>query len=254
MIKGYRLAAILCLIALLVLTASPAAADKPAPAKPEREEMPGFQKALTTSTQEAITAPARIKARYVSPKKMSDVGDVTPGHDGENNGAGDVGTLASDPSPSGTNNVSFANCDYGDIALLHDGWVAWGYFRHAGLFDADFYTGEYSACFWSAQKDTGVLLETPDQYHHYDECGLLWVPSATADQRYQTTWYCYYQYGEPYNITSSKSDESSWYCSKLAWKAYSVKTGLDLDADGGYYVKPDDLWNSSLTYVFAYGY
>lgn len=251
-IGGLRVAVVFCLVALLVLMAGTAAGAAP-PAKPDRDGAPGFQKGLDTPAGEALAEQARIKALFVPPGKIRNVGDVPPGSNGFG-GTGDAGIMASDPDPSGTNDVSFANCDYGDIALLHDGWVAWGYFRHAGLFDADFYTGLYSACFWSAQKDTGVLLETPDQYHHYDECGLLWVPSSTADQRYQTTWYCYYQYGEPYNILSSKSDESSWYCSKLAWRAYYVKAWLDLDADGGYWVKPDDIWNSSLTSCFAYGY
>jgi hypothetical protein len=37
------------------------------------------------------------------------------------------------------------------------------------------------------------------------------------------------------------ADNSQWYCSLLVWQSYYFVTGIDLDANGGYEVYPDDL-------------
>jgi hypothetical protein len=40
------------------------------------------------------------------------------------------------------------------------------------------------------------------------------------------------------------ADNSHWYCSLLIWQAVFYVTGIDLDANGGYYVYPSDLITS----------
>jgi hypothetical protein len=40
------------------------------------------------------------------------------------------------------------------------------------------------------------------------------------------------------------ADNSHWYCSLLIWQAVLYVTGIDIDANGGYYVYPSDLINS----------
>jgi hypothetical protein len=37
------------------------------------------------------------------------------------------------------------------------------------------------------------------------------------------------------------ADNSQWYCSLLVWQSYYYVTGIDLDANGGYEVYPNDL-------------
>lgn len=37
------------------------------------------------------------------------------------------------------------------------------------------------------------------------------------------------------------ADNSQWYCSLLVWQSFYYVTGIDLDANGGYEVYPDDL-------------
>jgi uncharacterized protein YycO len=160
-------------------------------------------------------------------------------------------------NPTGTNNISFTSFDSGDIILVHDGNVAWGYYRHAGMWDSDFYNGSISdLCVWEANvsPSNDVHRASPSKFRGYDTAIGLYVPSATTTQRYNTTMFAAQQNKKPYSFTSSKTDYSKFYCSKLVWAAYKEKASKDLDYDGGLYVYPDDLFDSTLTSVFAEGY
>lgn len=42
-------------------------------------------------------------------------------------------------------------------------------------------------------------------------------------------------------IRDNWADNTHWYCSLLVWQAVMYITGIDLDANGGYYVYPSDL-------------
>jgi uncharacterized protein YycO len=53
-------------------------------------------------------------------------------------------------------------------------------------------------------------------------------------------------------VMSSKSDETQWYCSKLAWAGWYRIASRDIDADGGYWVWPVDLVNSRWTSVLGH--
>lgn len=160
-------------------------------------------------------------------------------------------------NPTGTNNISFASFDYGDMIDVHDGTVAWGYYRHTGIWDTDYYTGSlYDLCIWEANvvptKD--VHRNTPDFFRHYDEAVGLWVPSTTSSQRYDTTSYIAAQAGDLYLAGSDIWNETSWYCSKLAWRSYYFAANLDLRYSSLATVYPDDLYHNSNTYIFANGY
>ena len=37
------------------------------------------------------------------------------------------------------------------------------------------------------------------------------------------------------------ADNTHWYCSLIIWQAVLYVTGIDLDANGGYFVYPNDL-------------
>lgn len=45
------------------------------------------------------------------------------------------------------------------------------------------------------------------------------------------------------------SESISYNCSELVWKAFKKGAGVDLDANGGYGVYPNDILNSSLTVI-----
>ncbi len=161
----------------------------------------------------------------------------------------DVAPPSAGGDGSGYNTLSFAKFDDGDIVVT--GGTATG---HAGEWDERYYSGSLSdKCIWSANTTpvNGVQREDPRKYRAYDYAWGLWVPSASAAKRQSARTYCKSQLGEPYDIGSSKTDTSRWYCSKLAWGSYKSAAGIDLDADGGYWVWPIDLVNDSQTSVFA---
>jgi hypothetical protein len=151
---------------------------------------------------------------------------------------------------SGTNTISFANFDDGDIVVVQDPWSITG---HAGLFDERFYSSIRSFAVLSANTSPadGVQREQCLKYRSQDRAWGLWVPSV-ASYGAAARNFAYRQMGKPYNIFAAKTDLSSFYCSKLAWAAWRYTAGVDLDADGGYWVWPVDLINSPRTRVFGY--
>ncbi len=150
----------------------------------------------------------------------------------------------------GSNSISLAGFDDGDIIVTQGTLTG-----HAGEWDDDYYAGStYNNCVWSANTTpvNGVQREEPRKYRAYDEAYGLWVPSVSATKRVSARNYCRAQKGEPYNISSLKSDQSRWYCSKLCWSSYKYTSAVDLDGNGGTYVWPIDLVNDGQTSMFAH--
>lgn len=150
----------------------------------------------------------------------------------------------------GTNALPFTDFESGDMVVT--GGTLTG---HAGEWDSAYWRGSlYDSCIWSANTTpvNGVQREAPRKYRAYDYAYALWVPSLTPTKRAAARSYCKAQLGEVYDITSSKSDQTAWYCSKLCWSSYRYTAGFDLDGDGGAWVWPIDLVNDSQTSVFAY--
>ena len=86
-----------------------------------------------------------------------------------------------------------------------------------------------------------------DAWNHssiYDRC-VMWYPNMTSTQRNLVINYMQGQIGKYYAL-SSKTNETTWYCSKLVWKAYNVALNIDIDYNQGTYVFPDDIYNSPL--------
>ncbi|PKQ15284.1 MAG: hypothetical protein CVT67_10280 [Actinobacteria bacterium HGW-Actinobacteria-7] len=164
----------------------------------------------------------------------------------------DVAPPSAGGSGDGTNNIAFTYFDDGDIIVTQGTLTG-----HAGEWDSYYYNGStYDNCVWSANTtpSNGVQREEPRKYRGYDEAYGLWVPSASTTKRTKARSYCRAQNGEPYNITSLKSDQAHWYCSKLCWSSYKYTAAIDLDGNGGTYVWPIDLVNDGQTAVFARGY
>lgn len=147
----------------------------------------------------------------------------------------------------GSNTLSFGAFDSGDMVVGLG--TATG---HAGCWADSRYVTAESSCVWSANTTpvNGVQLEKARKFRSYDYAYGLWVPTK-ASYGNSVVSYCAAQAGEPYNIASSKTDYTKWYCSKLPWVGWKLKAAIDLDADGGYWVWPVDLVNDSQTTVFA---
>lgn len=161
----------------------------------------------------------------------------------------DTPPLGAGTAGDGSNGLSFTAFDDGDIAIgLGDSLTG-----HAGEWDAYYDANSiYNNCVWTAQKNVNrVLREDPAVYRTYDRGYGCWVPSVSATKRVSARNYCRSQNGEPYVLTSSKTNQSQWYCSKLVWASYKYTSNIDLDYNGGYYVWPEDLLDDSQTSLFA---
>jgi hypothetical protein len=177
------------------------------------------------------SVPAKWNLKKPAPKAHADEAPETAGGDG-----------------TGYNSLSFGSFENGDMIVALG--TATG---HAGEWDDYYYYTAASKCVWSANTVpvNGVQLEAASKYRTYDYAYGIWVPSLPLYKRVSARNYCRVQKGEPYNILSSKSDQSRWYCSKLCWSSYRYTASIDLDADGGYWVWPIDLLNDSQTAVFV---
>jgi hypothetical protein len=151
----------------------------------------------------------------------------------------------------GSNDLSFRSFRDGDVVVAIESWSV----GHAGIWDARYAQGDYSSCVWSAVKSSPgcVVREAPARYRTYDRAFGLYVPGLSTQTLAAARSYCAAQSGKPYDISASKSDESRWYCSKLVWAGYSRKASRDIDANGGYWVSPSDIYSDSDTRVFASG-
>jgi hypothetical protein len=160
----------------------------------------------------------------------------------------DVAPTTAGGNGDGYNNITFNSFDNGDIVVVLG--TATG---HAGVFDRAFYSSLNSYAVLSANTSPrkGVQREMCSKYRTYPEAYGLWVPGADWFGT-SVRDFCRRQLGKPYNIMASKSDDSQWYCSKLAWAGWYRITSRDLDADGGYWVWPVDLVNSRWTAVLGH--
>lgn len=178
--------------------------------------------------------------------------DVAPAVPGNTDGAPKVmASLGSViPGATGSNSVSFGSFRDGDIVVVLD---PAGLTGHAGMFDARYYSSVYSYALWSANTSpvNGVQREQCVKYRANDEAFALRVSGGTYFRAAARN-FAARQLGKPYNILGAKTDLSSFYCSKVAWTSWRYTMGVDLDGDGGYWVWPVDLINSSHTVLFGY--
>ena len=150
----------------------------------------------------------------------------------------------------GTNAIAFTSLYDSDIVVVLDPSSVTG---HAGLFDRSHYTGisSYSVLSANISPSNGVQYEKCAKYRLYEWAYALRVPQEVG-HRVAVRDYAARQLRKPYSVFASKTDLKSFYCSKLAWAAYRYVAGVDLDADGGFWVWPIDLVNSRYTALVGY--
>jgi len=188
---------LLTLMILMTFSINVAFAAEKKPVKIEKEPI------------KKVSKDGSIPAKWDLPKPKVEPHEDTPPVSASGNG-------------DGSNDISFDEFESGDIIVVTG--TATG---HAGEFDWVYYYNLDSYCIWSAntEPEDGVQLEQPSKYRGYDEAYGLWVPSATYSERLDARDYCGEQEGEPYELTSLKTTETDWYCSKLAWASYWFTKG-----------------------------
>lgn len=164
-----------------------------------------------------------------------------------------VGGITGDGN--GTNKLSVSNLVKGDIVLLNDGGTQiYGAIMHAGIYDGS----SVDLCIYSASPNgspTGVRWERVSDWRKNDQAWTMKVKGTTKQQRATAYNYVrkYATYGEKYDWSASKSSTNKWYCSKIPWYAYKKSSvNIDIDADGGYWCYPVDIYNSSKTQLIKY--
>ncbi|NLU53030.1 MAG: hypothetical protein GXX10_09255 [Clostridiaceae bacterium] len=198
--------------------------------------------------------PNSIEAKNVLKRmeeSMMGIDSVTPG--------GLVGTLdlGSDP-PNGQNNISFSLFEDGDIILVHDGFCIYGYYRHAGTYDATY--GKFvSAQAKDSGNGKGVIWESKTWYtDNYDEAVGMAVDYYKSDRQTvikEVMKFLRDQLGKPYSLVPGYNVRDKWYCSKLPWVGWKEKSGIDI-SNGDYLIGmciPDDIYYDADTFLFAYG-
>jgi hypothetical protein len=248
------------LAAVLLVTAAPAAALAVAPLSP------AVPAGVTLSGSAGYTKPPAASHADRAPWELGSgaglpvpVGPavpapVAPAPDGSGAGMSHVSAgsvLGKLPGlTGGTNAISFSRFDDGDIVVVLDPTSFAG---HAGLFDHRYYVDirSYAMVAANVAPANGVQREQCLKYRTYEEAYGLWVPRE-ANHGVAARDFACRQMGKPYSLFAAKTDLRSFYCSKLVWVAWRYTSGLDLDADGGYWVWPVDLVHSRYTSVFGY--
>ena len=115
---------------------------------------------------------------------------------------------------------------------------------NGGLTNGDV-TSDYTYVIEAIKGSEKRVVERPFKRNFYDQTDINHMimmyrtTSSTAIQK--AVQFARNQLGEPYKITAQKTDNAHWYCSLLVWRAYKEAIGVDLDYNGGYWVKPFDL-------------
>ncbi|MBJ8189707.1 hypothetical protein JDS79_22615 [Bacillus cereus] len=113
---------------------------------------------------------------------------------------------------------------------------------HAGI------VADNNAYVFEANPGEGVQRKANYWNTYYNSKYALYVKGASTNAYQGAQHYGWQQWrnGKPYGLSMNKWDESSYYCSKLVWRAWKNE-GVDIDADGGPTVWPVDILNSSQT-------
>jgi uncharacterized protein YycO len=140
-------------------------------------------------------------------------------------------------NPTGTNEFEYSSVLWGDILVVHDGYVAWGFWRHTGIYNPDMTFDPI------LESDANGVHYSPEyKFKHYDiQAGLMPKPgygyvAFNALQNAKT------HLGKPYSYDfNNKWRTDKFYCSSLVWRGY-YDAGWDIDSDGGDFVSPGDIY------------
>lgn len=174
-------------------------------------------------------------------------------------GKGGLLVGSSNGDGQGTNSLSVSGLVKGDVLLLNDGGVQlWGAIMHAGIYDGT----SSDLCIYSASpnaggnnNNVGVRWERVSDWRKNDQAWTLSVKGTSTAQRKAAFDYVksYATLGESYTWYCTKNSTNDWYCSKIPWFGYKKSgTNIDIDYDGGYWVWPIDIYNSSKTNLINY--
>ncbi len=210
------------------------------------QQMMGLQQRLSPEQLQRLDIDSL--SRYIdmqSLQKAAGVTIVSPKSD-------DFSGIAERSASIASSSVDLGQARHGDFLLGHGSWRPWGYWNHAGVWDA--YHGS-SKTLHARGYGWGVRHDASNWFKwHYSKVAVMGVWSSSS-VRVSAANYARAQEGEPYTLFTSKTNQSKWYCSKLVWAGYYWRSGhaINLDPNGGFWVTPNNLWYSGWTYVRSIG-
>jgi uncharacterized protein YycO len=162
--------------------------------------------------------------------------------------------------PSGENNFDYSTALMGDILLVHDGACAWGYYRHAGMWNKDRDEADRPPIAES-RPSTGVHYAPWNDFNrHYDVQAGFKPQQGWGYVAYRAMLNAADHIGKPYSYDFwNKYRTDKFYCSSLVWRAYydaGTYFGMlfDIDSNGGDAVFPDDISYSTNLHVWQIAY
>lgn len=142
------------------------------------------------------------------------------------------------------NAVDLSDLRPGDIILGGNPGGSYGRYTHSGFYIGD---GQIVDMYTSS----GVYVTSVETYRRYTWAAVLRVQASPA-ARAAAVDYVKQQVGAPFFILTPKTDDSLWYCSKLAWYAYYLQ-GIDLDPfNNSYWVVPGAFLSSPKTTLVSF--
>ncbi|MGG1440720.1 YiiX/YebB-like N1pC/P60 family cysteine hydrolase [Brevibacillus laterosporus] len=128
----------------------------------------------------------------------------------------------------------------GDILITYDNKTSVWRHGHAAIVRKN---NDYIVEAW---PEEGVRNYKNNWGNRFDSALKLYVKGADDTDYINAQKFAYGEKGKPYKLNVAKHFTSSYYCSKLVWKAWDEQ-GFDVDADGGFIVTPADIENSKNT-------
>ncbi|MDB5080012.1 MAG: hypothetical protein JWP00_1936 [Chloroflexi bacterium] len=131
---------------------------------------------------------------------------------------------------------------------------AWGQWCHAGIWS--YYNGKYGI--WEATPERQVAFTPVDDWWFWNNwknavkvsIKRVWTDGKTRE--YAAYW-ASTRKGVQYTVGTNKYSLSFEYCSKLVWDAYRMADSrINLDHNGGPFVVPDDIYNSTWSWLVKY--
>lgn len=166
--------------------------------------------------------------------------------------SGDYNSLDLSPSTAGEFLFGYANgCAYpGDNAFSHVGLVLQGsqYKNWTGT-SSYWWDGPVVEATSAGTPTGGNSVHTNNwqtHFHYYDAASLDYFSKSGYPFNSSTVVNNATHYSGPYDVSSSYSNNTSWYCSKLASRAYYDNNGYDLGfLTWGSFIPPGDIYYDS---------
>lgn len=126
--------------------------------------------------------------------------------------------------------------------------MTWGRYNHVGIV-SDAERGKiWEATANGPSDQPGVVESDWSTYTNYGHIGVARVRGASPEELANVIKWIETRKGRPYRwpivMGLDNNDESRFYCSQLIWRAFKQVMKIDLDADQGALIFPDDIYSS----------